>query len=100
MIAAIRVASRGGKYVSRSLAQTLAEELRDETPAEPHATLSNHEYQMMTRLAVGSSVSDSAAELSLSVKTVSTHRARVLGKLQLSSTAEIVRYALEQGLVG
>ena len=99
LIEAIRVVSRGGKYITRSLAQTLAEELRRETPAEPHAALSNREYQVMTKLAAGTSLSDIAAEFSLSVKTVSTYRARILQKLQLSNTAEIVRYAFEHGLV-
>ena len=95
LVAAIRVIRRGGKCVSRSLAQTLAEDLRRETPAEPHARLSNREHQVLTKLAAGSSVSDIAAELALSVKTISVYRARVLDKLQLSSTAEIIRYALE-----
>ena len=95
LVAAIRVIRRGGKCVSRSLAQTLAEDLRRETPAEPHARLSNREHQVLTKLAAGSSVSDIAAELALSVKTISTYRARILDKLQLSSTAEIIRYALE-----
>ena len=99
LIEAIRVVSRGGKYITRSLAQTLAEELRRETPAEPHAALSNREYQVMTKLAAGTNLSDIAAEFSLSVKTVSTYRARILQKLQLSNTAEIVRYAFEHGLV-
>ena len=99
LIEAIRVVSRGGKYITRSLAQTLAEELRRDTPAEPHAALSNREYQVMTKLAAGTSLSDIAAEFSLSVKTVSTYRARILQKLQLSNTAEIVRYAFEHGLV-
>ena len=99
LIEAIRVVRRGGKYVSRSLAQRLAEELRRKTPAEPHAALSNREYQVMSKLAAGSSVSDIAAELSLSVKTISTYRARILDKLHLSSTAEIMHYAVEHGLV-
>jgi two-component system invasion response regulator UvrY len=99
LIAAIRKVARGGKYVSQSLAEQLASELRGEVEKEPHETLSDREYQVMTLLAAGKSVTDVAEELSLSVKTVSTYRARILDKLNLKSTAEIIRYALEQGLV-
>lgn len=99
LIAAIRKVARGGKYVSQALAEQLASELRGEVEKEPHETLSDREYQVMTLLAVGKSIADIATELSLSVKTVSTYRARILDKLNLKSTAEIIRYALERGLV-
>jgi two-component system invasion response regulator UvrY len=99
LIAAIRKVARGGKYVTQSLAEQLASELRGEVEKEPHQTLSDREYQVMTLLAAGKSVTDVATELSLSVKTVSTYRARILEKLNLKSTAEIIRYALEHGLV-
>jgi two-component system invasion response regulator UvrY len=99
LIAAIRKVARGGKYVSQSLAEQLTSELRGEVEKEPHETLSDREFQVMTLLAAGKSVTDVAEELSLSVKTVSTYRARILDKLNLKSTAEIIRYALEQGLV-
>lgn len=99
LIAAIRKVARGGKYVSQSLAEQLASELRGEVEKEPHQTLSDREYQVMTLLAAGKSVTDVAEELSLSVKTVSTYRARILDKLNLKSIAEIIRYALEHGLV-
>jgi two-component system invasion response regulator UvrY len=99
LIAAIRKVARGGKYVTQSLAEQLASELRGEVEKEPHQTLSDREYQVMILLAAGKSVTDIAEELSLSVKTVSTYRARILEKLNLKSTAEIIRYALERGLV-
>jgi two-component system invasion response regulator UvrY len=99
LIAAIRKVARGGKYVSQSLAEQLAGELRGEVEKEPHETLSDRQYQVMTLLAAGKSITDVAEELSLSVKTVSTYRARILDKLNLKSTAEIIRYALEHGLV-
>jgi two-component system invasion response regulator UvrY len=99
LIAAICKVARGGKYVSQSLAEQLASELRGEVEKEPHETLSDREYQVMTLLAAGESIADIATELSLSVKTVSTYRARILDKLNLKSTAEIIRYALEHGLV-
>jgi two-component system invasion response regulator UvrY len=99
LIAAIRKVARGGRYITQSLAERLAGELADEVEKEPHETLSDREYQVMTMLATGKSVTDIATELSLSVKTVSTYRARILEKLGLDSTAEIMRYAIEQGLV-
>jgi two-component system invasion response regulator UvrY len=99
LIAAIRKVARCGKYVSQSLAEQLASELRGEVEKEPHETLSGREFQVMILLAAGKSVTDVAEELSLSVKTVSTYRARILEKLNLKSTAEIIRYALEHELV-
>jgi len=99
LIVAIRKVARGGKYISQSLAEQLVGELRGEVEKEPHETLSDREFQVMILLAAGKSVTDVAEELSLSVKTVSTYRARILDKLNLKSTAEIIRYALEHGLV-
>jgi DNA-binding NarL/FixJ family response regulator len=99
LIAALRRVAEGGKYVSQSLAETLARELVGEVEREPHEMLSDREYQVMTLLAAGKTVTEIAADLSLSVKTVSTYRARILEKLNLKNTAEIIRYALERGLV-
>jgi DNA-binding NarL/FixJ family response regulator len=100
LITAIRKVSQGGKYVTQSLAEELATELWDEGETEFYQTLSDREYQVMCLLAAGKTVAEIAATLSLSVKTVSTYRARILQKLGLKNTAEIVRYALTRGLVG
>ena len=99
LIAAIRQVSGGGKYFTHSLAEKLAVELGGEAEKEPHEILSDREYQVMCLLAAGKTVTDIATELSLSAKTVSTYRARILEKLNLQSTAEIIRYAFERGLV-
>jgi DNA-binding NarL/FixJ family response regulator len=99
LIAAVRQVARGGKYITQTLAQQLAAELGSETSKEPHEMLSNREYQVLRLLGAGQSVGEIAAELSLSVKTVSTYRARILQKLGLQTTAELIRYALERGLV-
>lgn len=99
LIAAVRQVTGGSKYVSRSLAQAMAEELGAEAEQEPHHRLSDREYQVMGLLAEGKTVSEIAADLSLSVKTVSTYRARILEKLSLKNTAEIIHYALSRGLV-
>ena len=99
LIAAIRQVSQGRKYVTQSLAEKLAAELGGEVEQEPHETLSDREYQVMCLLASGKSVTEIATELSLSIKTVSTYRTRILDKLNLENTAQIIRYALKRGLV-
>ncbi len=99
LVAAIRRVSQGRKYLTPTLAERLADQLGPGVKKEPHETLSDREYQVMSRLAAGKTVTEIAAELSLSVSTVSTYRARILQKLGLKSTAEIMRYALERGLV-
>jgi len=99
LVAAIRHVVQGKKYISRSLAEALAAELAGQASQEPHQTLSDREYQVMCRLAAGKTVTEIAEELSLSVKTVSTYRTRILDKLNLENTAEIVRYAIQRGLV-
>jgi two-component system invasion response regulator UvrY len=100
LIGAIRKVARGGKYVTQSLAETLVAALGSELGREPHETLSAREYQVMRLLAAGKTVTDIATELSLSAKTISTYRTRVLEKLDLRNTAEIMRYAFEHGLAG
>jgi len=99
LVDAIDRISRGDKYITRSLAQELASELGGNADKELHEALSDREYQVMRLLAAGKSVSEIAAQLSLSVKTVSTYRTRILEKLGLKTTAEIMHYALARGLV-
>lgn len=96
---AIRQVARGRRYITTSLAEVLAAELGREAEKEPHESLSEREYQVMCLLARGKSVSDIAGELSLSVKTVSTYRRRLLEKLELQTTADIIRYAFQHRLV-
>jgi DNA-binding NarL/FixJ family response regulator len=99
LVVAIRRVSRGGRYISQSLAEELAAGLLGETPDAPTESLSDREYQVMRFLAAGKTISEIAAELSLSPKTVSTYRSRILEKLDLRNTAEIIRYAFAHGLV-
>lgn len=89
----------GQKYVSATLAQEMASSLKGNTSPTPHTALSDREFQVLRRLAAGQRVADIARELSLTVPTVSTYRARVLDKLNLTSTAQLTRYALEYGLI-
>jgi two-component system invasion response regulator UvrY len=99
LVAAIRKVSTGGKYVSASLAEHLASIVQSAGESPLHATLSNREYQVMCLIASGKTVSEVARELSLSVKTVSTYRARILEKLNMKNNAELMRYAAQHELV-
>ena len=96
---AIRKVLAGGTYISNALAEELAQELKTPREQKPHERLSDREFQVLQLIGAGKSVKDIGFELSLSVKTVSTYRVRLLGKLKVNSTAELIRYALEAGLV-
>lgn len=89
----------GGTYISPSLAEDLAHRLMEPERAASHEVLSDREYQIMSALAAGKTVKEISFDLGLSVKTVSTYRTRLLGKLKLGTTAELIRYALREGLV-
>lgn len=99
LIADIRKVSQGWKYVTSSLAERLASELVGDVERKPHETLSDREFQVLRMLATGKAVTKIAAELSLSAKTISTYRTRILENLDLKNTVEIVRYAIQHGLV-
>lgn len=99
LAAAIHKVLSGGRYVSRSFAERLAGHLSGEAGAEPHEILSDREYLVLCRIASGKTVSQIADELALSVKTISTYRARLLDKLQLANNAELMRYAIDRRLV-
>jgi DNA-binding NarL/FixJ family response regulator len=90
----------GKKYVTPEIAQMLVESLTTPTAGEPHQTLSDRELQTLLMIASGKRLSDIAEELTLSPKTVSVYRARVLEKLQLSNNSELTVYAIRNGLVG
>lgn len=99
LIAAIQKVSQGGKYVSSSLAEKLAVYLETNTEKPVHETLSDREYQVMLMIASGKTVKQVADELSLSVKTISTYRARTLIKMGMKNNAEITYYAIKHALV-
>lgn len=100
LIGAIRKVAGGGKYVTSSLAEKLADELEIDTEKLPHERLSNREHQVMLMLAEGKSVSDIADELCLSVKTISTYRTRVMSKMGMKKNAELTLYAVHNKLIG
>ena len=101
LVTAVRRVVAGGKYVGPALAEQLASSLQGGGPpdAEPHQRLSDREFQVLARIGQGRSVKEIAGELALSEKTVSTYRARVLEKLGLHTTADLIRYAHSHGLV-
>lgn len=99
LIEAVLKITRGGRYVSPALAEQLAATLGDDASRPPHTKLSDREFQVMRLIASGSTVGEIAAMLSLSVKTVSGYRARILEKTGLKNNAELMRYALQHGLV-
>jgi len=89
----------GSKYVPPHLAEQLAVYVATDTVEAPHEVLSDREFEVMCGIASGRMVSEIAKELSLSVKTISTYRARVLKKMGMRTNAELTRYAIENGLV-
>jgi DNA-binding NarL/FixJ family response regulator len=99
LVNAIRKIARGGKYVTSTLAERLAYQLEPQTEKTPHELLSDREYQVLCLLASGKGVKEIAAELTLSPPTVATYRSRILAKLNLATTVDLVRYALQKGLV-
>jgi DNA-binding NarL/FixJ family response regulator len=99
LVAAIRRIAAGGAYVSPETAERLALGASPRAEAAPHTLLSDREFQVFQMIARGVSVSKIARELSLSVKTVSTHKTRILQKMGLANQAELIRYALEHKLL-
>ena len=99
LVVAIRKAAQGRKYVSATLAERLALNLESHARELPHEALSNREYQVMLMLSSGRTVSEIAGELALSVKTISTNRARLLKKMGMRTNAELTYYAVRHGLV-
>ena len=99
LVDAIRQVASGRKYISPALAQELANQIGDDRNVPPHETLSDREYQTLVMIASGKTVSDIALELSLSVKTISMYRTRLLQKMKLRHNAELTHYAIKNNLV-
>lgn len=98
LVEALRRVLRGGKYVSTAVAETLADVALGISSSTPHEGLSNREFTVLVGLGQGKAVGELAAELGLSVKTVSTYRSRMLEKMGLRTNADVVRYVIEHGL--
>lgn len=99
LIEAIRKVAKGEKYITPSLADKLAVEIGEPSEDLPHERLSDREYQVMCMIASGMTIKEIAGSLNLSAKTISTHRARILGKMQMKNNAHLTHYAIKLGLV-
>ena len=96
---AVKQIMAGRKYITPDMAQSLADNLGSNSDELPHTKLSDREYQTLCLMASGQRLADIAATLSLSPKTVSVYRARILEKMGMSNNAELTHYALKHGLV-
>jgi len=94
----VRKVAAGGTYVSASLAERVVQQLNGATQTTRHEELSNREIEVLQRIVGGQRLTDIAEALNLSVKTVSTHKARIQDKLDLPSMAAIIRYGIEHGI--
>jgi two-component system invasion response regulator UvrY len=99
LIEAVRKIATGGRYISPELAETLASMVAGEAEGTPHERLSDREFEVFKMLASGRTVSQVASELTLSVKTVSTHRTRILKKMDMKTNAELTHYAVRNRIV-
>ena len=99
LVGAIRKVAAGGLYITAAAAESLVSETAAGGTAAPHASLSDREFEIFRLLAGGHGPTEIAERLHVSVKTVSTHKARILQKMNLDSTAALVRYALEHDLL-
>lgn len=99
LVDALRKVVAGGKYITPSLAEHLAESVQQGVAEQPYESLSDRELQVFRQIAAGKSVGEIASVLSLSVKTVSTYRRRLLSKMGMKTNAEVIRFAIENRLV-
>ena len=99
LLGAIRKVAGGGKFIVPELAERLVFDVSLSSDRLPHQTLSERELEVFRLLVAGQGVNDIAEQLCISNKTVSTHKTRLMEKLNLGSTAEMVRYAMQHGLL-
>jgi DNA-binding NarL/FixJ family response regulator len=99
LVEAIRKVAAGGAFISSEVAQQLALGAMPNSQGPPHEALSDREFQILRMFAQGKSVSDIAERLNLSVKTVSTHKANILDKMEMQTAAELIRYAITHRLI-
>ena len=99
ILPAMRKVAAGGTYISPKVAELLATDISPNSQALPHTLLSDREYEVFSRILKGVSLTEIAAELSLSIKTVSTHKSHILIKMGMTSQVDLVRYAIEHHLM-
>ena len=99
LVRAVQRILQGRKYITAAVAEKLASDLSVDKDKAPHELLSDREFHVMKLLAGGGTISDIAAQLSLSPTTISTYRSRIMEKMKLRSNADLARYAIENGLI-
>jgi len=99
LVKATEAALRGERYLTGALSEKLANYLQESRPAIPHEGLSEREFQVLLHIGAGKTVKEIAYILSLSVKTISTYRSRILEKMSLKNNSEVMRYAVKHGLI-
>lgn len=100
VVAAVRKVANGGMFISATVAEMMARNLGHRIEELPHLLLSQREYQVFLMIVAGQGITDIAAQLSLSVKTVSTHKTRIMQKMGMANTAELIHYAIANRLTG
>jgi len=100
LITAIRRVSQGRKYITLSLAEALALDIEHPSEKLSHETLSEREYKVMCMIGSGKAMNEIASELFLSIKTISTYKARILKKMKLKNNSELIRYVIENNMIG
>lgn len=98
LVAAIRRVANGGVHLSENVAQMMVRGIQPSNSSAPHALLSDREYEVFNMLVKGQGLTEIGSELSLSVKTISTHKTHILQKMGMSNTAELIHYAIAHGL--
>lgn len=98
LVDAIRKTSQGGVFVSPRISEKLAQDLRPNATELPHETLTAREFQVFSMIVEGKRLKEIAVELSLSIPTISTHKSKILRKMNMSNVVDLVQYALKQGL--
>lgn len=99
LVSAVHKVARGQRYISSEVADLLAQNITGNHEELPHERLSDREYQVMCHIASGKTVSQIGEQMSLSVRTISTYRSRIMAKMRMSSNAELTHYAIKHGLV-
>lgn len=100
LVDAIRTIASGGEYISKEVANLLVGEMKRENEVLPHQVLSDREYEVLLLIGQGRSITDISNKLSLSVKTISTYRSRLMSKLEIKSNADLVKYMIRHGIIG
>ncbi len=99
LLPVMRKVAAGGRFVSEKVAALLATDISRPRETEPHTLLSNREFEIFSRIVRGMSLTDIADELSLSIKTVSTHKSHILEKMNVTNQVDLVRYAIDHALL-